>query len=553
VTVAVANRPDFLLRNARAKLARRHAKGGTEMSVASNQTTRRRFLATTGEAVVSGIAVAGIGGAAQAQTTVQACWTSAMPQSWDESYDVVIVGSGFAGLAAAWEARKAGASVAILDKMRTPGGNSIINGGGIAAAGSPLQEKQGVKDSPAQMEADMIREGLGLNHPELARITAEQSWPAVKWTIEELGVKYTEFLLHEGGHAVPRGYQTANGSGSAIVNAQIAKLKEIGQEIKLQTQVERILRDSDGRVKGLQVREGYVFPRSNSGRTKFIQAKRAVVLAHGGFSQDVAFRLLQDPKLTATMESTNQPGATAELLRESLRIGATPVQLDWIQVGPWGSADEKGFGLGPHFAQEVAAMFGIWINATTGKRFISELANRKLRADAIMNFMNKGQQCIAIADAGNVHGYVAEEIPKMLERGVLKAFNSFDEIAAAYKVPVDALKQTVNDYNKFLAQGKDDEFGRYLNKEAKPLGAATPIYVLRLMPKVHYTMGGLNIDPQARVTDISSDTPIPGLYAAGEATGGVHGAVRLGFVSGVTCLVFGRIAGTNAAAEKPWA
>jgi succinate dehydrogenase/fumarate reductase flavoprotein subunit len=234
-------------------------------------------------------------------------------------------------------------------------------------------------------------------------------------------------------------------------------------------------------------------------------------------------------------------------------VGAVPIQLSWIQVGPWGSADEKGFGLGPHFAQEVAAMFGIWVEAGTGKRFISELANRKMRADAIMNIMNKGGSCIAIADAGNVHGHVAQNIPKMLERGVIKPYNSIEEIAAAYKVPLDALNKTVADYNRFVAQGKDDQFGRYMHKDVKPLGEAKPIYVLRLMPKVHYTMGGINIDAESRVTDITNDKPIPGLYAAGESTGGVHGAVRLGSCSMLSSLVFGRIAGKNAAAEKPWA
>lgn len=523
------------------------------MSTDNSETSRRKFLTGASQMMIGGIAVSELVSSAQAQTPADPQpRVSVTPPKWDEAYDVVIVGSGFAGLAAAWEAKKAGASVAILEKMRTPGGNSIINGGGIAAAGSPLQQKQGIKDSVEVMEGDMVREGLGLNHPELAHIVARDSWPVVKWTIEELGVKYTDFLPMEGGHSVPRGYQTYNSSGSAIVTQQLAKLEEMGQQVKLQTYVEEILRDSDGRVKGLKVRENYVFPRAGSGRVKFIKANRAVILAHGGFSADVTFRTLQDPKLTDKMQSTNHPGATSELLREALRVGATPIQLSWIQVGPWASADEQGFGIGPHFAQEVAAMFGIWINASTGKRFISELANRKLRADAIMNFMNKGQNCIAIADAGNIHGDVANLIPKMLERGVIKAFNSFEEVAAAYNAPVDALNKTVTDYNKYLASGKDEEFDRYLNKEAKPLGVAKPIYVLRLLPKVHYTMGGININTDACVTDITTDKPIPGLFAAGESVGGVHGAVRLGFVSACACLVFGRIAGRNAAAEKAW-
>jgi len=511
------------------------------------KTTRRGFLA----AGAAGVAASSL--AATAADSADARWIDALPKKWDESYDVVIIGSGFAGLAAAWEARKAGATVVILEKMRTVGGNSIINGGIIAAAGTPLQEKQGLKDSPEQLAADMIREGLGLNHPDLVKITAEQSWPVVKWTIEELGVQYTDHLVQEGGHAVPRSYQTHNGSGSAIVNQQLAKLKEIKQDVRTQVYVEKILRDKDGRVKGLQVRDGYVFPREGSGKQKFIRAKKAVILAHGGFSSDVAFRLKQDPKLTAQMDCTNHPGATSEMLRESLRVGAIPIQLSWIQVGPWGSADEKGFGLGPHFAQEVAAMFGIWVEAATGKRFISELANRKMRADAIMNIMNKGGNCIAIADAGQVHGHVEQNIPKMLERGVIKPYDSLEAIAAAYKVPIDPLKQQVADYNRYVAQKKDDQFGRYMHKDLTPLGAKMPFYVLRLMPKVHYAMGGIQIDTSGRVLDISTDKPIPALYAAGEASGGIHGAVRLGSCSMLSSLVWGRIAGKNAAAEKAWA
>ncbi|MGA3126180.1 MAG: flavocytochrome c [Candidatus Korobacteraceae bacterium] len=515
-----------------------------------NGTSRRSFLTSAGKAIAGGVAVTGLIGAAQGEES-KPCMSSSLPAKWDESYDVVIIGSGFAGLAAAYEAKKAGSSVVILEKMRTAGGNSIINGGGFAAAGNPLQAAQGLKDSPELLATDMIREGLGLNHPELVKIVSEQSWPVVKWTIDEFGVKYADHLMHEGGHSVPRAYMTPSESGSDVVNAMLAKLQTMGLEVRTQIYVQKILRDGvDGRVKGLEVRTGYAFPKAGSGRVKNIQAKKAVILGYGGFGQDVAFRLLQDPKLTATMDCTNQPGATGELLRESLRVGATPIQLSWIQVGPWGSPDEKGFGLGPHFAQEGAAMFGIWINATTGKRFISELANRKLRADAIMNFMNHGQNCIAIAD-DNMQGGVKNLIPKLLERGIIKKFNTWEEVAAAYNVPLEALKKTVADYNSYIVAGKDKEFERYLNKEAKPL--ALPVYVQRLLPKVHYTMGGLNINTQAQVTDVSTDQPIPGLYAAGESVGGVHGAVRLGTVSGPTCLIFGRIAGRNAAAEKPWA
>ena len=356
--------------------------------------TRRGFLKTAGAtAAVAGLAT---GGMALKPWSAEA---AVLPKKWDETYDVVVIGSGFAGLAAAYEAKKAGASVVILEKMRTPGGNSIVNGGVVAAPNSPEQAKKGIKDSPELLYKDMVKAGLGLNHPELVKMVADNAMATVQWTIDELGVKYREGVSQEGGHSVPRMYSTYNQSGSAIVTQQLAKLKQLGVQPKLQSYLTQIYRDADGRVKGVQIREKYVFPKTDSGKLKNIKARKAVVLAFGGFGQDVLFRTQQDPKLTAKFDTTNQPGATAEGLRESLRIGCTPIQLSWIQVAPWGSPDEKGFGLAAFFGQGAAATNGIWIDAATGKRFVNELADRKIRADAIINRMNVGHECIAIADA----------------------------------------------------------------------------------------------------------------------------------------------------------
>lgn len=471
-----------------------------------------------------------------------------MPKEWHESYDVVIVGSGFAGLAAALEAKKAGSSVAILEKMRAPGGNSIINGGVVSAAGSPLEAAKGIEDSPDLLYKDMLTAGLYLNHPELARMVAEKSNETVQWTITELGVKYRDDLTHEGGHSVPRMYSTHNQSGSAIVLQLLAKLKEMGVQVRTRAFLTRLLRDEDGRVKGVEVRHGYVFPDDKSGQVKYIRASKAVVLATGGFGNDVTFRTIQDPRLTKEVDSTNQPGATSEALREALRIGCTPVQLSWIQLGPWGSPDEKGFGSGPIFAQLGCAMYGLWIDTQTGKRFVNELADRKIRADAILRVGNK---CIAFADATGSAHVPADILSRCLESGVVKKYDSLDAIAAAYSIPVAPLKETVKRYDASLATGKDEEWGRYLQKDAKPV-ETPPFYVMRLMPKVHHCMGGVRINAKAQALDIRNDQLIPGLYAAGEATGGVHGAVRLGSCATLDCLIFGRIAGRNAAAEKPW-
>jgi len=508
--------------------------------------TRRKFLKTAGgAAAVAGLAT---GGLTLAPWNAEA---ATLPKKWDETYDVVVIGSGFAGLAAAYEAKKAGASVVIFEKMRTPGGNSIINGGVVSAAGSPLQQKEGIQDSPDLLYKDMLRAGLNLNHPELANMVAFKSVETVQWTIDELGVKYKDKVTQEGGHSVPRMYSTHNQSGSAIVTQQLAKLKEVGVTPKMQSLLTRIYRDADGRVKGVQIREKYIFPNADGGKIKEIKARKAVVLATGGFGNDVAFRTIQDPRLTTEFPSTNQPGATSEALREALRVGCMPIQLSWIQLGPWGSPDEKGMGLSPFFAQLLGAMYGLWVDTITGKRFINELADRKIRADAIIKAGNK---CIAFTDAaGYAFGEkaIAEALPKLMERGVVKKYETIEDMAAAYSVPVQPLKDTIDKWNKSVLAGKDEEWGRYLQKNQKPLGPG-PWYALRLTPKIHHTMGGVNMNAKAQATDITTDKPIPGLYAAGEVTGGVHGAVRLGSCATLDCLIFGRIAGQNAAAEKAW-
>lgn len=505
---------------------------------------RRKFLKTGAVATVaSGLAFNATRSAALGNCT-------ALPADWDEAFDVVVIGSGFAGLAAAYEAKKAGASVVVLEKMRVPGGNSIINGGIWAVPGSPIQQQAGIEDTPELLMEDMIKAGLGLNHPDLARKVAEESLDTLLWTINELGVQYVETGSHLGGHSVPRSYTTTNQSGSGIVTPQLAKLKELGVEPRTQVIMRQLIRDTDGRVKGVAVGEGYRHPADNDKPSRFIKANRAVILATGGFGNDVAFRMQQDPRLTDEYETTNQPGATAEALREALDIGCTPVQLSWIQLGPWTSPDEKGFGLAWTF-NLMTAQYGLWVDTISGKRFVNELADRKVRADAIIAAGNK---CISFCDTNAYPHALAipgDRMEKLLERGVVRRFDSLEELAAAYDCPLEPLRQTIARFNASIEAGKDDEWGRYLQKD-QPLINKAPYYVSRLAPKIHHTMGGVGIDARAQALDVVSGEPIPGLYSAGEVTGGVHGAVRLGSCAVGDCLVFGRIAGRNAAAEPAW-
>ena len=468
---------------------------------------------------------------------------------WDETVDIIVVGSGFAGLAAAIEAKNAGANVIVLEKMAVFGGNSAINGGILTATGCPQQKLHGIKDSVDLLEKDILAAGNYMNYVDKVRFMAERALSNYEWTVNYLGVEYLpDAIGQEGGHSVPRYVTTKNGSGSGIVSKEVEKLEKLGVKVRTRTYVKHVLRDDTGRVLGLEVLEGYRFPKTGTGKTKFIRAKKAVILCYGGFSRDVEYRTMQDPKLTAALDSTNQPGATSELWRETSRIGCAQVQNDWIQCTPWNNPKEKGMGIGWTFAQSGAAEYGLWV-ATDGKRFVNELANRKVRADAIMVLKGEGKSAVAICTKPNLKAFEEARpgmLQKLLEQQIIKEYKSLDEIAADYKMPVDTLKATVAEFNKAVETKSDPAFGRYINNEQTPL-AEGPWYAAEMSPKVHHCMGGLVTDLQCRVIDVVDGKPVPGLFAAGEATGGVHGAVRLGSCAILDCLVNGRIAGQQAA------
>ena len=468
-----------------------------------------------------------------------------LEQAWDDECDVLVVGAGFAGLAAAIEACNSGVSVLVIEKMQAPGGNSVISDGGIAAAGMPIQRRLGIQDTPELMYADMVRAGLGLNHPELAREVAQQSAEAVRWSTEYLGVEYLDRVDQFGGHSVPRCLTALNVSGATIVKRQVAKLRELGVEIRLRTRMKSFVRDPVDRVRGLVVRQGHDRTSADGMTERRIMVRRAIVLAAGGFGADVRFRSIQDPRLNATVDTTNVRFATAEALVETLRLGAAPVHLSHIQLGPWASPDEKGYGVGPRFGDYVAFQYGLVVSPVTNARMVNELGDRKMVADAILS---TGMPCIGIADSKGLE-LSGWSIDRCLEKGVVKSFQRLSDLAAHYGLNGTTLEATVARFNGFVAEKSDTDFGKPMLEGAAPV-THPPFYGMRLWPKVHHTMGGVQIDRSARVINLDGQ-PIHGLYAAGEVTGGVHGACRLGSCAITECLVFGRIAGRNAAAESP--
>ena len=492
------------------------------------------------------VAATGVGFLAPARATC----VDPMPAKWDETFDVIVVGSGFAGLAAAIEARAAGAKTVVLEKMPTIGGNSIINGGIFAAPGAPGQLNDKIKDSVDLLIEDMLKAGEGLNHREKVITTAKGSRDTYLWCRDYLGVEWNEDrIAMEGGHSVPRCAVTKSGFGSGIVIPEQKKCKELGVELKTRSYVEQIIRDTDGVVKGLKVRKNYQFPKADSGKVIYIRATRGVVLCHGGFSADVVYRQQHDPRLTKDISTTNQPGATSELWREASRIGCNIIQHDRIQCLPFSNPLEKELGIAFTFHVGAAGAFGIWVSSNNGRRFVDEMANRKVRADAIFAERAKGGHCWSICNEINTKRVELNRpgiMEKCQSRGVVEKFNTLEELAKAKGIPFAGLKKSVDLYNQSLKNGKDSETGRYINPAAKPL-VDGPWYCSELMPKVHHTMGGILTNSLAQCLDVRTDQPIPGLYAAGESTGGVHGAVRLGSCAVLDCLVNGRIAGRECA------
>ena len=344
-----------------------------------NTVTRRTFLSGSAAAAMAAV--------------IPGAHAAPVPKKWDETVDVIVVGSGFAGLTAAYVAKKAGANVLVIEKMRAIGGNSVINGGIMGVPGTEIQKEKGIKDSPELMMADLLKAGLQMNHPDKVKALCEEAYPAYRMLVDELGVEFSKTILkHEGGHSVPRSLFTANGSGSEIVNKLVAGLAKEGVKPRLRTIMDRICLDDSGRAVGLEVREGWRINKPESGRKKTIRALKGIVLAYGGFGADVAYRSMFDPKLGDKFQTTNQPGATAEAWREAADIGAQMIQNDWIQCLPYTSPDEKGFGIGWAWAGHTQA-YGFWIDSATGERFINELADRKVRCDAIIAHNNMGHDC----------------------------------------------------------------------------------------------------------------------------------------------------------------
>ena len=504
---------------------------------------RRRLLASA--AAAGGLAL--LSPALRAGSPTQAV-------RWDETRDVIVVGAGYAGLAAAIEAAQAGADVLVIEKMDSPGGNSALSTGDMAAPGTDIQVRLGItSDSAEVMYEDLMRTGE-IADPVRCRIVAEGALDAWRWTRDALGVAWApDALQSDERQTFPRGAIVRSRSGRELISAELDMLTRLRVPVRCLARLEALIPSpGDDRIEGVLVREGGVPDVPASGAPRRIRARRGVVLATGGFGADAAFLRSVAPELPPGIPTDNHPGATAEALAAAMRAGAAVRDLGEVQVLPWISADEIGIGSAWSFIEHVTTRHGVWIT-DRGERFVDESASQAVRARAVTDVLAKGGRVLALVDGsgfaqpGNV-GAPVGDWEDLVRRGVIRRSATLAEAARRARIPREAapaLEETVARWNAVVRGEAADAFGRIPEKGAMVLADA-PWHVVGICPKVHHTMGGLVIDASARVL-WADGSVIAGLFAAGESTGGTFGRNRAPCHSSTDAIVTGRIAGREAA------
>ena len=485
--------------------------------------------------------------------------------------DVVVVGAGGAGMTAAITAAGEGKSVVILESQSMVGGNSVRATGGMNAGKTVYQDENefgesagvektlkaaaekyadnetitalaktvseqwaayqanptGYFDSVELMELDTMIGGKGINDPALVETLCENSADAIDW-LDEHGI-----TLHNvssfGGASVKRIHRPVNDEGKVVsVGSYMIPLLEencekAGVKMMLDTTATEILTDANGAAVGVKAT-------GSTGETVTVNAK-AVVLATGGFGANLDMVVKYKPELKGFM-TTNAPGIQGQGIEMAEAIGAATVDMDQIQIHPTVEANTAAL-----ITEGLRGDGAVLINAE-GKRFIDEVGTRDVVSAA--EIAQTGSYSWLVVDQAMVDN--SSVIQGYIKKGYTVTGATYEELAKAMGVDEAALAETMNNWNGYVEAKNDPDFGR--TSFANPLNTA-PYYAIKVTAGVHHTMGGLKINPNTEVLNENGEV-IPGLFAAGEVTGGVHGANRLGGNAVADFTVFGRIAGAAA-------
>ena len=437
--------------------------------------------------------------------------------------DIVIIGAGGAGMTAAIMLHQAGKDFVLLEKMPYAGGNTTKATGGMNAAETHYQKEQGIEDSTALFAADTMKGGHALNDPALVAMMANKSSEAIDW-LDTIGAALPK-ISYSGGASVNRIHAPEDGSGVGgyLVDRFSAKLDELGVEILFDTTAKELLADEEGKICGVK---------AESGEYSYTFNCKAVILASGGFGANEEMYTQYRPDLKGTV-TTNAPGATGDGIVMAQALGADLVDIEQIQLHP--TVEQTTSIL---ITESVRGDGAILVNQS-GVRFTNELLTRDAVSAAELE--QEGQYAYIIFDQ-NLRDHL-KAIEKYVKSGITVQADTIEGLAEQLNIDPAVLAKTLEDWNGYVQAQRDPDFGRTTGMDADLTTA--PYYAIKIAPGIHHTMGGVKIDTAAQVIN-TEGKPIPGLFAAGEVTGGVHGGNRLGGNAVADIVIFGRIAAESA-------
>lgn len=470
-------------------------------------------------------------------------------EGFDEIVDVIVVGSGLAGTVAAITAAEAGSTTLLLEKMDQFGGTSRVSGLNFACTGSDEQTAAGVEDDPELLYQDMRKVADDYGDPELARVVALKS-PDFYHFLKERGVEF-KMYKNGGGHSVKRILWAGGGRFLLDPLSQHAE-KNLSDTLEMRKRCkvdDLIMRD--GRVVGVSVREQYSFrydapekddAENASGQRRRIGTRKGVVFASGGYARDKEL-LRAESAILALADTMTNPGATSGALKILTSHGAQAVNLSLFRLSY------------PIPTEDVC--WGMLVNPD-GKRFVNELGSRNNLGIIILREMltHDGKPPVLVYDSRGIELFRDKQRLEMslagrnFKNGSMFKFDTIDEIAEHFGYESSVLAAAVDRYNQMFDNGKDEDFGKDMTAMQGAAVKQPPFYAMNLIPNNNYTPGGVRIDTLGRVLNFDGN-PIDGLYAAGEASGGVHGAQRLTACSCPDCGAFGMVAGAEVAKQEP--
>lgn len=453
----------------------------------------------------------------------------------ESSYDVVVIGAGGAGFSAAIEAKNAGANVVLLEKMPAVGGNSLISGAEMNAAKNWVQPKLGINDDSPELHAeDTYKGGDMKGDMNVIKVMTHNALDAAKWCRDYLGVRFEDDnLFFFGGHSRKRALIPVGHTGTEFITKFQAKADELGIPVITNMKAEELIKDKSGRVVGVKA--------TMNGASYTFNAKGGVVLATGGFGANPEMVKKYNPKIDERFKTTDAPGTTGEALYIAERAGAQLVNMGYIQTYPICDPISGVIELIADARFDGAIMLN-----QEGKRFVEELQRRDVLSEAILK--QTGGYCWVLWNdkIGSISNTVKEhptEYEAFTKQGIMATCDDLKCVADFTKIPFDSLKGTVNRVSSMTGKGNDKDFNHRSGLVDMTQGK---YYVIKAVPSVHHTMGGVRINEKAQALTAEGKV-IPGLWAAGEVTGVTHGTNRLGGNAYTDIIVFGRIAGKAAA------